>query len=267
MMLAMRFALMAIVVAGVSDCCLPSTAWAQQAPGTINLREPSLRRAASVSPLPEYPQTSLKSKVTGVAVASVSIGRDGRIDKVEILEAPDPDIAAAVREAVERWVVPWRSGPAGEPARPRTGKLTFYFRIVDGAGRVFNPEEMPGGPRPRQAGRSVPVPASRGSSTPPAAPGTAEAPSSKTITVAEMKKLQPAARPLVLDIGSRDAFKRGHTPGAVNIPVDELPVRAGIELAGAKVAIDCTRDEMWRCQAAGAILGQQGLTQTLILVR
>jgi rhodanese-related sulfurtransferase len=82
-----------------------------------------------------------------------------------------------------------------------------------------------------------------------------------------MQKLAEAIRPVVLDIGERDAFRRDHTPGALNIPVDELPVRAGIELAGAKVAIDCTRDEMWRCQAAGAMLGQQGLTQTLILVR
>ena len=164
--------------------------------------------------------------------------------------------------------MPWQSGPAGEPARPRTGKLTFYFRIVDGSGRVFNPEEMPGGPRLAVQSRSGAAPGARGSGPPSGAPATAAGTSVKTIGVVDMQKLAEAIRPVVLDIGSRDAFKRGQWPGAVNIPVDELPVRGGIELAGAMaVAIDCTRDEMWRCQAARTMLEQQGFTETVILVR
>ena len=267
----MLHALMATVFPGSGGRWWPSTAyaaWEQEAPRAVNLRELSLRRAASVSPMPAYPQTSLKSKATGVAVAAVSIAVDGRIDKVEILDAPDPDIAAAVREAVMRWVVPWQSGPAGEPARPRTGKLTFYFRIVDGSGRVFNPDEMPGGPRLAVQSRSGAGPGARGSGPPSGAPATAAGTSVKTISVADMQKLAAGIRPVVLDIGERDAFRRDHMPGAVNIPVDELPVRAGIELAGGKaVAIDCTRDEMWRCQAARTMLEQQGFTETVILVR
>jgi hypothetical protein len=58
-----------------------------------------------------------------------------------------------------------------------------------------------------------------------------------------MQKLAEAVRPIVPDIGARDAFKRGHWPGAVNIPVDELPVRAGIELAGSKRGRVCQRTE------------------------
>jgi hypothetical protein len=138
-------------------------------------------------------------------VAALSIGLDGRIEKVEILEAPDPDIATAVRAAVTRWVVPWQSRPAGEPARPRTGKLTFYFRIVDGAGRVFNPEDMPGEPRPRDSSRSAAPSGAKGSFPPSGTPGTAAGTSSKTITVADIEKLP--ARAIVLDVGaSRSAL-------------------------------------------------------------
>ena len=33
-----------------------------------------------------------------------------------------------------------------------------------------------------------------------------------------------------LDVGEREAFKRGHWPGAVHIPADELQIRGGPEL-------------------------------------
>jgi len=254
--------------AGRWSSSMAHAGWRQGKSGVINLRELSLRRAATVSPMPEYPRPSLERKASGVAVAALSIGLDGRPEKAEILEAPDSETAAAVQAAVMRWVVPWQSGPAGEPVRRRTGKLTFYFRIVDGRGRVFNPEDMPGGPRPPAPSGSAAARGAPGSPPPSSTPGTAAATSSKTIVVADMEKLPAGVRPVVLDIGVREAFKREHWPGAVNIPVDELSVRAGIELAGARaVAIDCTRDEMWRCQAAAAMLAQHGVTNVAVMIR
>lgn len=38
-------------------------------------------------------------------------------------------------------------------------------------------------------------------------------------------RIEAGAPPLVLDIRSREDFARGHIPGAINIPVDELPTR------------------------------------------
>ncbi len=38
-------------------------------------------------------------------------------------------------------------------------------------------------------------------------------------------RIEAGASPLVLDIRSREDFARGHIPGAINIPVDELPTR------------------------------------------
>lgn len=38
-------------------------------------------------------------------------------------------------------------------------------------------------------------------------------------------RIEAGASPLVLDIRSREDYARGHIPGAINIPVDELPTR------------------------------------------
>jgi rhodanese-related sulfurtransferase len=239
----------------------------QEPARAMTVQEPLLRAAAAASPVPDYPTDSLKANSSGVAVAAVRIGVDGRPENVEILEAPDAHIAAAVQAAVGRWVVPWKTGPAGETARPRTGKLTFYFRIVDGVGRVLNPADMPGGRALPAPDRSPASTAGRGS-PPPQTPGAARPASLKTITIMELEKLAGGDRPTVLDIGDREAFGREHLPGAVNIPIDELAVRAGIEHRRARaIVVDCTRDEMWRCQAAASMLVRQGFTNVSVLAR
>ena len=228
----------------------------------VNLREMSLRQAAATKPMPEYPRASVAKKTTGVAVVTVAVGANGNVEKVDILEAPDDAIAGSVRNAVMRWTVPWKTGPDGEAARPRTGKLTFYFRIAGGVGRVFNPEDLEGGPAPPAAPRAPTPPPPR----PAAAPGSVSSASAKTISLDDLRRLAAATRPTVLDIGTREDFRRAHLDGAVNIPVDELAVRGGIELpAGKPVAIDCTRDEQWRCQAAASSLGQRGFPVSIVL--
>ena len=245
-----------------------------QGPDTVRIQEASLRRSTTVSPTPEYPRASLERQIGGVAVAAVFIGLDGRTEKVEILEAPDSDIAAAVEAAMMRWVVPWQTGPAGESAKPRTSKLTFYFQITDGKGRVLNPAEMPGASG-RLSSHRGPLPGSppkRGVPPPPAGAPVARAGgqsrATKTITVAKLQKRAGTDPVLVLDIGEREAFKRGHWPDAINIPADELPVRGGIELSRSRaIVIDCTQEGMWKCQAAGSMLAEQGFTNVTLLVR
>lgn len=133
---------------------------------------------------------------------------------------------------------------------------------------------MPGGPPPPTR-RSPPR-------TPDAARGTAPLPPSgppavnpgghganlETITVDRFKQDSPAEQTTVLDVGERDAFRRGHWPGAVNIPADELPVRGGIELPRSRdVAIDCTREGLWKCRAAGSMLEEHGFTRIVLIVR
>ena len=76
----------------------------------VRLQEKALRGAATVSPKPTYPQASLDGKVRGVVVADLSIAADGRVAAVEILEAPDDAMRAAVVDACKQWVVPGRWG-------------------------------------------------------------------------------------------------------------------------------------------------------------
>jgi hypothetical protein len=61
-------------------------------------------------------------------------------------------------------------------------------------------------------------------------------------TESEFERLGGTPGQTVLDVRSRETFAVGHRPGAVNIPHDELVVRAPIELPlNSPVAIDCIR--------------------------
>jgi hypothetical protein len=72
----------------------------------------------------------------------------------------------------------------------------------------------------------------------------------------------------VLDIRSRVAFAAAHWPGALNIPYDELPVRAVRELAAATpLIIDCSRSESLRCRATARELGTQRTAAVSIAFR
>ena len=71
--------------------------------------------------------------------------------------------------------------------------------------------------------------------------------------------------PLVLDVRSAEEFKSGHIPGAVNIPIDELPSRLGeLKVAkGDEVVVHCERGP--RAAKAEALLVQSGYTDVVDL--
>lgn len=181
---------------------------------------------------------------------------------VTILEAPDEAIADAVRAALLAWKIPavtvsGRSEPMGV-----RGKITVYFRIANGRRRVLNPDEMPGGPKPEPAtgppsagpgARPSSSPAAAGAPRPSAIVSHAGDPDSEIGEAAFTA--MAASKPILLDIRERDDFRRQHRPGAVNIPVDELSIRAYIELEPARpVVIDCTFTETQSCHNAASRL-------------
>jgi len=47
------------------------------------------------------------------------------------------------------------------------------------------------------------------------------------VTVAELKKLQASGAVTVVDVRDADSFKAGHIPGALSIPLDQVPANAG----------------------------------------
>jgi hypothetical protein len=224
--------------------------------GPVRMSESSIRRLATQKPMPAYPPDSVAKKSTGVAVVAVVSQPDSRVASVTVLEAPDDAIGAAVREAVAKWVIEPASILGRTERLGVTGKLTFYFQIAGGRGRVLNPEEMPGGPLPEPAAG----PPARGPGpipgTPPAAiAGAHDVQPDIEIDETELRRLVTAEKPTLLDIRERGDFTRSHRPGAVNIPRDELVARAGIELDRTRpVVIDCSQAETSQCRNVASSL-------------
>jgi len=267
----MRRTVMGLVLFALSVTLIGMPTATTQAERAARLGEWGLRQHATTAPMPEYPPDALKQKVSGVVVAAVRFGSDGR-SNVEILESPNPQMGDAVRYAVSRWTVPGMDIRGQQQAYAVQGKLTFYFQIRNGKGRVLDPDQMPGG-RPRPVQRSgVPVSSSgqpdlwTPQTKPPASVHGSHGETLKTITVEAFRKQQE--QHVVLDFGERHAFKRGHWPGAFNIPLDELAVRGGPELPREKlIAIDCTQEDMQMCRLAGGRLVEQQFAKVVLLVR
>jgi rhodanese-related sulfurtransferase len=126
---------------------------------------------------------------------------------------------------------------------------------MNGRGRVTNPEEMPGGPKPEPpSGPPTSPPGMRSGPQPVAI--THDETTAEEIGESELGKLLAARpRPTLLDIRERADFKRGHREGAVNIPRDELAVRGWIEIDRSRpVVIDCSQVETAQCQQAARML-------------
>jgi TonB family protein len=74
-----------------------------------------------------YPERARELNVQGELLLELVIGRDGRVESVEVLKSPHPSISAAARKAVQQW----RFRPAknkGIPVRVRARK-EIEFRL------------------------------------------------------------------------------------------------------------------------------------------
>jgi hypothetical protein len=244
-------------IAAISLAAIPVLWGAGQPRATTS--EVGLRQMASTTVTPSYPATSVKAKTAGVAVADVTAPVAGGAPAVEILEAPDEAIADAVRAALAGWTFPTLRFAT-------SARLTFYFRIENGKGRVLNPQDMPGGPTIK------PRPTYTPENPPPVAkPSTQQATRTLSegdttpMTLDELQKLTGADRPTILDVGNRAAFKRGHLEGAINIPHPEIAVRGPIELRGrGRIVIDCTQEETFYCLFADHVLKDAGFKVAIL---
>ncbi|HKB69005.1 MAG TPA: energy transducer TonB [Pyrinomonadaceae bacterium] len=122
-------------------CCallMPAMASSQQ---PVTVSEAMLRKLASKTVTPGYPERAKKRGTKGIAVVRVDVDEKGELSDIRIVEAPDIDIEASVTDAVRQW----KFGPAqdanGAPLRIR-GKLTFYFVSDHGQFRVENPRQF-----------------------------------------------------------------------------------------------------------------------------
>jgi TonB family protein len=230
----------------------------------VGVSESSMRRLADHQPMPSYPPASVRQRHTGAVVAFVVATVAGPVERVDILESPDPAIAAAAKAALMQWTFkPQTVVGRAEPYAPQ-GKLTFYFRVVNGAGQVLNPNQMPGNEHIFD-----PPPARPPGARPPAPPvvSTTVSSAAPEIGDAELQKIASATTLVWLDVRDRDEFAGGHRDGVVNVPAAELGVRARAEFSPSQtIVIDCAKGDPRWCHAGASILMQRGITRVYVFI-
>jgi rhodanese-related sulfurtransferase len=237
-----------------------SSAVAQTLPRAVSMLEGSLRQAVATRVMPDYPAASLARRSEGVVVVRVRAGLDNRMERVDIVQSPDPDIAAAVRAAVTQWTVARRSETGGPVGNAAESRLTFYFQIRRGKGVVLNPDEMPG----NESVFTPPVRTAARVGGPPTALREPVAAAEEVGETALARHLASGGA-VLLDVRDREPFAASARPDAINIPLEELMVRAGAELSRqSAVVIDCSRTETFRCYAGADALRRRGFEQVSI---
>ena len=203
--------------------------------------------------MPEYPSASLAKGVEGVVVSQVFVA-NGRIQRVDLLQAPNEEIGVRVREALMKWVFKNDlRAPDGAPAMVRS-KVMIYFGIRNGKGIVRTSAEM--------------IVARETEGKPIAGTG----PSAPYPTIYEPDWLrlqkQGPVKAVLLDVRDRDSFRKGHLNGALNIPENELSVRAPAELSKTTpLVVDCPTSSGDLCSYAAPILQRLGFTKVSMLKR
>ena len=105
------------------------------------ISEGGLREFANTVVLPDFPVEAARNAMAGVAIARVTVDKQGRPSDVEVVDSPSAAIGDAVRRAVWKWVFS-ELRTNQQPVRYRA-TLTFYF-ISDGThGTVFHPDDAP----------------------------------------------------------------------------------------------------------------------------
>ncbi len=242
-----RLAVVALLVSGWSACDQSrERPEANSRLGWVKIDDASLRRIATFRPPPKYPDASLQRGASGVAVAQVFISADGRMKAVEVLEAPDADVQAAVREALMQWEFEPVLVSGSTKKMEVEGLMAFYFKVVDGTGVVMGPEEM--------------------SSARPSISTTTATIDSYTVArlgKADFSRLTDA---FLLDVRDRRLFGSGHLSGAINVPIEELAARAKAEVPVSNyVVIDCEALAISQCEGAGNLLKRLGYGRVALL--
>lgn len=103
--------------------------------------EATFRRWAIHSVVPTYPANAARAHQSGIAVAEVRVDETGKISSVELLEAASPTIGEALLEAINQWQFKPVTQDTTKEAVKYTGKLTYYFQIINGKPKVLAPTE------------------------------------------------------------------------------------------------------------------------------
>jgi TonB family protein len=116
-----------------------SPALLSQSSSLPKMSESGLRSMAKSIVKPEFPPEAIHLRQTGVAVAKMTVDENGKVAKVEILEAPSKSIGTSVLTAL----LGWHFDPSAMNGQPTgfTGKVTYYFVFQKGLPVVLSPAE------------------------------------------------------------------------------------------------------------------------------
>lgn len=260
----MRFIALAIVLLSAPSATQGrsfTTSAEAQTLRAVTMPEAVFRRIATTTVAPSYPTSSMARGAEGVVVVRVRAGLDNRVERVDVLQSPDADIAESVRSALMQWTVARTSETGGPVRNAAESKVTFYFQIRNGKGVVLNPNEMPGN-------EQVFAPPARPAAPAGGAPMTVDMREGAGIEEIDEETLWQRlsnAATVLLDLRDRGPFAGSARPRAINIPVEELTVRAGAELSrDAQIVIDCSQDETFRCRVGHHMLVGTGFKNVSI---
>lgn len=108
----------------------------------IRVGEDGMRKSASKTVMPSYPEEAVKKREQGVVVVELQYDAKGDVVNASVLETPSRSIGDAVVIAVKQWKFVPSKKIDGTAVSVR-GKLTFYFEIdKDGKGLVQNPKQF-----------------------------------------------------------------------------------------------------------------------------
>jgi hypothetical protein len=103
--------------------------------------ETGLRAIISKLEFPIYPKLDIRNRITGVAVAQVSLDTHHRVAQVDVLQAPSESISTAVRDAIQKTT--FLPSQKTDDGISLTGKISFYFVRLHGHFLVLNPKDTP----------------------------------------------------------------------------------------------------------------------------
>jgi len=82
-----------------------------------------------------------------------------------------------------------------------------------------------------------------------------------------LDKLAADVSVTVVDVRDREEFRAQPRPGARNIPLDELSVRAPAEFSkGLPTVVDCSIEKATRCRGAADVLRKAGFSNVMVFV-
>ena len=169
-----------------------------------------------------YPPSALADRRSGDVVLAVTVGADGQVNAVEVLESGGEDMDKASTAAAQHWT--FRPAMRGGHAIPARIRVPFHFAPPEAPAALAAPAVQPSA----QAAPVVPSPTSAQPATPVQAPSAQAVPTASASTQAPPAPGAPNATPTGAPAAAPSAAESGEKqPAEVEIRGRMVPPSRG----------------------------------------